>query len=199
MRRRVHEPHRPAVAHRVEIGGHQVPAFGQFALVPAPAQDPAALALALGHVSGALGDKLDGVADALHLRVAQVDLGQFDQPADREMRVRIDEPRRHGATGKIDSRSSGAGQRLDVVVRAHRKDLPVAYGHRLGDRISGVDRQDVAVHQDAVGGWTLGRQWPAALQPMSVQSSNSVQRMPKKGSEYIFKQKAQTPLAKNVL
>ena len=67
------------------------------------------------------------------------------------MRMRVDQARRHGAAGKIKSRSSGAGQSLDVVVRTHRKDFPVAYGHRLGNQITGVDRQDVAVHQDAVG------------------------------------------------
>ncbi len=107
----------------------------------------------MGNVAGALGDEIDGVGDTLHLRVAQVDLGQFDQPADGEMRVRVDEPRRHGAAGKIDARRSRAGQGLDVVGRAHRDDFAVAYGYRLGDRITGVDRQDVSVHEDAVGGW----------------------------------------------
>ena len=150
---RVREPHRVLRRHRVEVRGVDVALLFELALVPARTLDP----LARLGLLGAEAHEPRRIRGALDVRIAQVhDVEKLDA-SPGEVHVGVEEAGRDRAAGELDPFGAFTSEALDLGTRSHREDSTVADGHRLRDRVVGVDGEDRSADEDPVRGLFFGR------------------------------------------
>ena len=133
-----------------DLGLGRPAALGELVLDPAARDhEPAPLRGRLrGRAQAAerLGER--GRADPVHL-------GREGETGADRVDVRIDQPRNDRAAGKIDHRVAGPASARIVGGASDRDDPLAAHRERLG--WSGVERNDLAVEEDRIGGLRVRR------------------------------------------
>ena len=92
-------------------------------------------------------------ASASERRADPVHLGRVGQAGADRVDMRVDQPGNDGAAGEIDHARRRTGQRADVGRASDRDDAIAAHRERFGR--GGVERDDLAVEEDRVGGLRL--------------------------------------------
>ena len=135
--------------YRVEIARSDHPALDELPLIPAAALDECALRrLRSTRTHGG-----DDVGNALHRRIAHIEQEEAVGGATTEMRVGIDQARRHGAALQVDATRARSGDAQHIGVRADGDYAIPANGDGRPDMVRRIDRDDAAVVQDEVGRW----------------------------------------------
>ena len=98
---------------------------------------------------------LSRLGNGLDRGIAEIDGEQGVGPG--KMDMGIDETWRDRPAAKVNHLRGAADASLDLIRRADSRDLPAGDGHRLGDRVSTIDRKDRSVDQHQIRGVLRGR------------------------------------------
>ena len=131
--RYVLQPDRVVGRDLVEVGGIDVTIFGEFALVPAGAEDPFA---GFGGCHPGL-HAADDLGDAFG--VSQLDVVELVDAPVLVVAVGVDEPGSGRSAAEIEDLGVCVGEGHDLLFRADGDDLSGADGEGFGDGVFGVD------------------------------------------------------------
>src|SRR5919109_2094503 len=138
----VRKPDGIAGRNRIEVGCVNIPMLSEFAFVPAVTLNP----LAWFGFCDAITNRPENLSDTP--RMTQIH--GINGVNGGKMKVRVDQARRGSESMEVDDVSGRRGVAHHCILRADGKDFAVANGDSFGDRIAGIDGDELAVCEDGV-------------------------------------------------